>query len=285
MHTLFPALPTGTFWQKSKHWLYGLVKFLFVAPSVDLIHLHHASGKNFFLSGLLVLLAKLCGYKIILHNHGADFREFYQSQSRLGKAIVRFVFKAADANIVLSNSWLHWYESLTPQARWIVLHNVAQIDPDPSMITSVDKGRPCFLFLGRLEERKGVHDLLEVIPEVLVEVPNAQFILAGDGDVEGVQRTVREMEIAANVSVPGWLSADQKAETFKKVGVFVLPSYDEGLPMALLETMAVGIVPIVTTVGGIPEVVIHNKNGLLIAPGDRQGLLKAMGDRKAARIF
>ena len=177
---------------------------------------------------------------------------------------------------LISNSWLRWYESLTPQARWIVLHNVAQIDPDPSMITSVDKGRPCFLFLGRLEKRKGVQDLLDVIPGVLAQVPAAQFIVAGDGDVEGVRCAVKEMGVAGSVNVPGWLDSDQKTEIFKRANVFVLPSYNEGLPMALLETMAVGIVPIVTAVGGIPEVVIHNENGLLVTPGDSKGLTGAI---------
>ena len=274
--TVFPALPAGSMWQKTARWLSGIVKFLFVARSVDLIHLHHTVGRNLFLSGFLVMLGKAYQRKVILHNHAADFREFYQGQSRAGRAIVRHIFMKADANIVLSQSWLNWYQSIAPAARWIRLYNVSEIIPDRSMLNSVDRHHPSILFLGRLEKRKGIYDLLDVIPKVLDEIPNAEFILAGDGDVAEIQNAVRARDLSARVSVPGYLDASQKAEVFGRAGIYVLPSYNEGLPMALLEVMAVGIVPIVTAVGGIPEVVVNGVNGILISPGDRQRLLEAI---------
>jgi glycosyltransferase involved in cell wall biosynthesis len=74
----------------------------------------------------------------------------------------------------------------------------------------------------------------------------------------------------------GWIDSDKRNELLLKADLFILPSYNEALPMALLEAMAWGLPVIVTPVGGIPEVVTADENGLLVTPGDIQQLSSAM---------
>jgi len=78
------------------------------------------------------------------------------------------------------------------------------------------------------------------------------------------------------VSCPGWLDTTQTAELLAGASVFVLPSYAEGLPMALLEAMSWGLPVIASPVGGIPQVVRQDDNGLLIDPGDVDALSGAL---------
>lgn len=266
----------GSFMQKSLSWFLGSARFLRSLEKSQLVHLHHSTNNNFLLHTVLLRIAKVVGKKVILHNHGSDFHEFYNSRSEMVKRWIANSLESADCVIVLSNSSMRWCEGIAPRGNYCVLRN-----PIPFDVSYVDRNQSRhsvgnILLLGRLEERKGVYDLLSVIPEVVEFFPHVRFTLAGDGNVEGVRKLVRKNNLLEYVKVPGWVDGTAKLEILRHSDIFVLPSYNEGLPMALLETMASGIVPIVTPVGGIPELVTDRKNGLLVNPGDREGLRDAI---------
>lgn len=133
-----------------------------------------------------------------------------------------------------------------------------------------------FLFLGRLGQRKGVYDLLEAA-DILVNKQNYRdliFYLAGDGDIEEVKKVVADKRLQQNVQVLGWIGEKEKLEWLKQSDTMILPSYNEGLPMSILESMAAGKIIISGRVGGIPDLVTEGENGFLITPGDVDGLCK-----------
>ena len=99
--------------------------------------------------------------------------------------------------------------------------------------------------------------------------------MAGDGDIGRCKQIVEEKNLKSNIIIVGWADFDRKLELLKKSSVLVLPSYNEGLPMAILEGMACGKAIISTTVGAIPEVV-KEENGILIEPGDVEKLSEAL---------
>ena len=96
----------------------------------------------------------------------------------------------------------------------------------------------------------------------------ATFHFGGDGDVNEVRTQLAGVSRRRQVRLLGWLNDDAKSTLLSRASVFVLPSYNEGLPVALLEAMAHGVAVVTTPVGGIPEVVTDSKTGLLVAPGD-----------------
>ncbi len=100
--------------------------------------------------------------------------------------------------------------------------------------------------------------------------------MAGDGDIDRCKQIVEEKNLKSNIFIVGWADFDKKLELLKKSSVLVLPSYNEGLPMAILEGMACGKAIISTTVGAIQEVVKKKKNGILIEPGDVEKLSEAL---------
>jgi glycosyltransferase involved in cell wall biosynthesis len=133
------------------------------------------------------------------------------------------------------------------------------------------------LALGRLGQRKGTYDLLRAVESLPAHVRSRVHLrLAGDGEVDQVRAQVAARGLGDTVDVVGWLGPRERDEALRQADIFVLPSYDEGLPMALLEAMAHGLVPITTPVGGIPEAVTDGVHGLLVPPGDPAALARAL---------
>ena len=83
---------------------------------------------------------------------------------------------------------------------------------------------------------------------------------------------MRQQNIENRIAYVGWIDAEQKKEILKNTMINVLPSYNEGLPMTILETMSYGIPNISTDIASIPEVINSGKNGFLIKPGDTRQL-------------
>ena len=147
----------------------------------------------------------------------------------------------------------------------------AQI-PDRTDTSSIKLG-----FFGRVGSRKGTFDLIKAfaqIPDALKG--KAELIIAGDGDIEEARRLAQTLNLENSIQFLGWIDSQTRDKLLADIDVFVLPSYNEGLPMALLEAMGWGLPVIVTPVGGIPELITSTENGLLINPGDVQKLSEAM---------
>jgi glycosyltransferase involved in cell wall biosynthesis len=134
-----------------------------------------------------------------------------------------------------------------------------------------------FLFLGRICDRKGAFDLIEafaVIPPEQKQI--CKLIMAGDGDAEKARSLIEKNNLSQYITILDWVNEQQRDELLANANVFILPSYNEGLPMALLEAMSWGLPVITTPVGGIPELVINNENGLLVQAGAILDLSTAM---------
>jgi glycosyltransferase involved in cell wall biosynthesis len=261
--------------KKLQGWLMAYVRFLFLLPSSDLVHIHHAIGLNFWLTGGMVYMAKFFGKKAILHNHAADFHLFYDGQPAWRQQITTRIFTVADANIVLSTSWQTWYRSVAPRANWVLLPNSIQL-PEGAAAKSLAEEEIALVFLARIEERKGFYNLMNIMPSLVAQYPQCKLYVAGQGDIDAVQTLIADKGILNNVVVLGHINSEQKDSLLRKGHVLILPSFNEGLPMALLEAMAYGMVPVTTPVGGIPDLVTNGENGVLVAPGDEPALLQGI---------
>jgi glycosyltransferase involved in cell wall biosynthesis len=256
-------------------WLKAYVRFIYYLPSIDMIHIHHASNLNFWLTAGMVYLAKLCGRKVILHNHGADFKVFYERSTPLKrKCIIRSLSKA-NANIVLSESWLAWYRSIAPNANWLLLPNSVDIPADVQVKTLNNSG-VVLVYLARIEERKGFFDMMDMLPGLFEKYPDCKLCIAGQGDIEMVKNLVRQKNLDDKIKILGYVNHSERDSLLRYGHILLLPSYDEGMPMSLLEAMSYGLVPVTTAVGGIPDVIHHGVNGILLKPGDKMALLSSL---------
>ena len=121
-----------------------------------------------------------------------------------------------------------------------------------------------------------MHDLLVAVALLAPRFPALRLVLAGSGDLAAWRRAARERGIGDRVELTGWLDAGAREAHLARAAVFCLPSHAEGLPMALLEAMAMGRAVVASRVGGIPEAVREGDNGLLVPPHDAPALAAAL---------
>jgi glycosyltransferase involved in cell wall biosynthesis len=136
-----------------------------------------------------------------------------------------------------------------------------------------------FLFCGWLERFKGVNELVEALRIVQESGLRWELTFCGGGSQrQGLEKRVAELGLGPQVHFAGWVRGADKLTAFWGADVFVLPSYSEGLPNALLEAMAAGLPVVASRVGGIPCLVQDNVNGLLVAPRTIPELAQALLD-------
>ena len=242
-----------------------------------LVHIATSSHWTFWESSGYLVLSKLLGRRSILHFLG-DFHKFCDSAPVVEMALIRQVLRGADRVIVLSESVRKMVLSIVGGQEVVVVPST--VPPDllrprlPERKEALEK-MP-FLFMGgNYGIRKGVRDLIAAIDRVLGECDHVHFLLCGGGDVEAAYQAIGD-GLKGAVDYVGWVDDAGKSSLLSMASVYVLPSYSEGMPYGIVEAMASGLAIIATNVGSIPEFVIDGENGLLIAPGDVDGLARSI---------
>lgn len=257
-------------------YIIGIAKILFNIKKTEIAHIHMSYKGSFYRKSVIVLLLKLFKKSIIIHVHGSCFKEFYNDLGKITKFYCRFILNKSDKVIVLSQSWKDFFSALVEENKIEVLNNNVRISNEKynknKKIKKVE-----FLFLGRLGRRKGVYDLIEVVKKLKQKYSDKfKLVIAGDGEIEKVNEIIEKENLTGTIENLGWITGKQKEEMLKKSNVFILPSYNEGLPMSILEAMSYHMPCISTEVGGIPEVLENKVNGYLIKPGDKEELYSSM---------
>jgi glycosyltransferase involved in cell wall biosynthesis len=130
--------------------------------------------------------------------------------------------------------------------------------------------------VGGLAKSKGTYDLLDVVAKLKDKQIHMGWVFIGGGDRAQFQSLAEQKGIADRVLFTGAIPEPDKWQYLLHASVFALPSYAEGQPLSILEAMAVGLPIISTRVGSIPEVIEHEISGILIEPGNQEGLALAI---------
>jgi len=269
----------GVFLLKVGLTIKALMQFLrlLIMRRVSFIHVLSASNASFWRKVLFINLAFLARRPVIFHLHGGRFSEFYTRCDPLRKSLIRVVLNRVDHIIVLSNSWRMAIASLTINKHVTCIPN-AVFDNHETRVEEKcrDYGKGQFLYLGIIQEEKGVFDLIKAFAQIIKQFPRAKLVIAGEGRIHELLLEAETLGIADAVRCPGWVSGEVKQQLLTCSDALVLPSYAEGLPMVILEAMAAGLPVISSKVGGIPDVVEHGVEGMLMEPGDVSKLAAAM---------
>lgn len=254
----------------------ALVQFAAAAArgDVDVLHIHLSVRGSSYRKAVLARLARAMGVPYAVHLHGTDYAEFWHATQPMLRAELGRMFDGAARIIVLGAFWDSVVRDLRPSAA----HKIAILPNATAAMRASDKAAgqgARITFLGQLGQRKGSADLLQALA-LLRHIPDWTATLAGDGEIAETRRMLPTLGLDQRVSVPGWLSTEQRGALLDASDMLVLPSYAENLPMVILEAFAQGVPVIATPVGAIPEVVIDGRNGRLVAPGDVKGLATAI---------
>lgn len=246
---------------------YLRLKKLIKKDTFDIIHIHMSYKGSFFRKYYVTKLCKRNNKKVIIHLHGSEFKDFYNNGDKKRKSQIRELFTIADVSVVLGEDWKQFIKEIAPNSNVIVVNNAIAL---PDIGEKKPNENLTFLFLGALIKRKGVIDLLTAVQTIKKEgITNFKVLIAGSGEEENTLKNyVEENNLGDCVEFLGWINNTQKPGILKKSDVLVLPSYNEGLPIAILEAMSYGLPILSTNVGSIREAVVTGENGCLFKPGE-----------------
>lgn len=138
---------------------------------------------------------------------------------------------------------------------------------------------PQLLSVGRLSPEKGQLVLIEAVAQLVADGRDARLIMVGDGPMrDEIEAMIGQHGLVEHVHLAGWASGQQVREHLNRSRVLVLSSFAEGLPVVLLEALAMGRPAVATQVSGIPEVVEPAQTGWLVPAGDAAALADAIGE-------
>lgn len=255
----------------------ALMRFaaLLVLGRVGLLHVHGASHGSFWRKLVFMRLARVFSVPVVFHLHGGEFRQFVDE--RLCPATRQKAINALGACRLiycLNQEVGNWLRTLVAGAQVQVMPNPIDLSAYP---TSNAAREPIVLFLGRLEREKGVFDLLEAVADIADHAPGIRLVLCGAGSAKEVlQQLAEQRGIGSLVEFPGWVDGQAKADLLQRAGVFVLPSYAEGMPMAVLEAMVATIPVVASRVGAVAEMLEDGASGFVVEPGNIPMLGKAI---------
>jgi colanic acid/amylovoran biosynthesis glycosyltransferase len=133
--------------------------------------------------------------------------------------------------------------------------------------------------VGRLCEQKGQLLLLDAMRALKERGENLHLVLAGDGEMRPeLERFIERHGLQDRVSITGWISSERVRQELLAARAMVLPSFAEGLPVVIMEAMALGRPVVTTSIAGIPELVRHGTDGWLVPAGDVHALTQALSD-------
>lgn len=243
----------------------------------QIVHIHTCALFSFWRDILHMLAFRLMGCRVVWHIHDGSFEGFVRDQPRTRKAILHWALRRGARAIVLSRMAKESLEPLVPGVRWCVLPNGVAIPP---VTGKSPDGCMRFIFLGNLTRRKGAYDLVAATARAKQQGFGGTVHLAGGevspGDREAIERYIAENGCEAQVRLLGVITGEAKENALASSDCLILPSYAEGLPMAVLEGMAYGLPVIATRIGAIPEAVTDGQEGFLIEPGDVEALADHM---------
>ena len=223
----------------------------------------------------IVWLARGLGAHAVIHLHGAEVKAMFEAWPAWLRQLFRQAVSRADRIVVLGNSWKEFLcntVGIDPEQVVIIPNAV----PVPAAPHRPADGRCRVLFLGRLEQRKGADRLLAALHAPAMAEIDCDVVMAGDGDIDFYRDMARSLGVLGRVRFTGWLDRPAVVELMATSDVLVLPSLNEGLPMAILEAMAHGLAVVTTPVGAITDVIREEETGLLVPPGDAGALASAL---------
>lgn len=254
------------------------MKVLFI-DRPDIVHIHSSFGPSFYRKLPFIYMASWSKKIIVNHIHGADFEEFYTNAGDYKKTLIRKVYAKCTALIALSSEWKERLSQIVPADRITVIENYSVLHEDAVIDRINRKSNSKVLFLGEIGKRKGCYDIPAVAEAVVKAVPSAKFILGGAGNIKdekAVKDLFEQHGVIDHIVFPGWVRGEEKDKLLRDADVFFLPSYNEGMPMSILDAMGYGLPIVSTNVGGIPKIVRNGENGACCSAGDIKNLSQAL---------
>jgi glycosyltransferase involved in cell wall biosynthesis len=262
-------------------WVLGLALTKLVRGRIDRslagVHVNMAERLSLARKGVVVVVSRALGLPVVLHLHAAQLHHIYRALPRPVQTLIRWIFSLPSVCIVLGTAGRRFVTqelNVSPEKVAIVINGVPEPTVRRRRADQSDVQR--ILFLGNLSERKGVSDLLRALAFPGFARDRLEVTIAGGGDVEGYREQARRLGIDSFTTFEGWVDQAEAAHLLANADVLILASYDEGLPLVILEALANGVAVVCTPVGEIPSVLTDGVDVCFVEPGDVSSIAKGL---------
>jgi phosphatidyl-myo-inositol dimannoside synthase len=258
------------------------------------------NGKVPYIRSVLKILARRPCFDLLISGHVNLVPVAYASSAWLGAPLVLFLYgvdawepppartaailaKRVSAVVSISDLTLQRFRgwARVDASRAFVLPNAIRPDrfsPGPKPWVLMERyglnGKRVLMTLGRLESaerKKGFDEVLELLPELALEMPEIAYLIVGDGsDRQRLQQKATHLGVGDRVVFTGYVAEEEKADHYRLADAFVMPSRGEGFGFVFLEAMACGIPVIGSKFDGSREALRHGELGILVEPGNRE---------------
>ena len=244
----------------------------------SVLHVQVTERGSFLRKGVVLRLGRLLKMRCVLHHHGAELKAYVAKARGWERAWLLDTVRKAHLNIVLGWDMQKFLiEALgVDHHRTAVLHNAVKDFQGPARPRTPSVGGFHFLLLANLCPRKGVSEFLQALARLRAESTPFRATIAGGGQVARYVDEATALGIRQDCTFTGWVKRDRVERLLGEADALVMPSYDEGLPMVILEALSARGPVIATPVGSIPEVLTDTVDCLFVKVGDVGALHAAM---------
>lgn len=268
---------------KFARWCFSPVSLIttILTTRTDIVHINTSfDHKAFWRDLTYLMLAKACGRKTVYQVHGGDFEDFL-FRKPLRASLVRWALVHADAVVVLTPKEKAYCERFTHIDCLRVIPNAIDVKIYKTPNTkSYQKSFFHLVYIGRLELTKGVFDIVEAVNSLRNKAPglDIKLSIAGSGSAyDNLVRHIAKFSLGDRIKMLGAVYGDAKIQLWQQADLFIFPSFHpEGLPYAVLESLASGTPMVTTRAGGIGDSIEEGKHGLFVPPRDPGMLAEAI---------
>jgi len=254
------------------------VRIIIMRPAI--VHLNTSLNEKAFWRDVVYLyVAKLLRRKVVYQVHGGALVGF-SSGSKVLRHVLKCIFKAADAVVVLSSFERDSYKRFANIKDLVVIPNAVDlVDYKGTDGKDYDGKINRLVYIGRLDYQKGIFEAIEAL-KILhdkEELSDLNLVVAGSGPAESALRNrIKELALDEYISLIGPVFGTEKTRFWQDADIFVFPSYQEGLPYTVLESLASGTPMVTTKVGGIPDAVEDGVHAVFVQPRNPTMLAEAI---------
>jgi phosphatidyl-myo-inositol alpha-mannosyltransferase len=251
-------------------WLIPKVKSILDEGRFDIVHFHEP-------------LFPSLPWMVLPQSHSINVATFHAYYKRsigywFWKPLCRWFYNKLDGKIAVSKAAMNFVSRYFPGDYHIIPHGVdlERFSAEPSPIDDFCDGKLNILFVGRLEERKGVRYLLKAYRRIKEEFPRSRLIIVGPGNKSRYETWVRAIELK-DVVFTGYVSPSDLPQYYRTADIFCAPATgQESFGIVLLEAMAAGKPIVASDIPGYTSVLSHGVEGLLVPPKDEGALAHAL---------
>ena len=261
------TMEDGSKWHKLFVALSALFQFIGCVRNYDIVHVNMSSDVSLCRKLIFIRIAKWNKKKIVIHQHGGHIEEFYEKQCNdFLRKVIQKTLQKADKFLVIAPYLAEFFSNIVEKEKIVVFPNSVFI-PE---VGEKDYTKGKILFLGRLCKEKGISELLDACQDLHESGIKLELYLGGIWE----DRSLKEKadSCGAWLHQLGWIGAVEKDKYLRECNIFALPSYFEGQSVSLLEAMSYKCACVASQVGGIPQMLIHEKTGLFSQVKDTESL-------------